>query len=123
MSIAIPSCYIGGPQLPFANPVYTSQETISLWQDAKTDLESLGAEVIVVNEFPALQYYENSESVLPELASQVPRLPDGWNTIERGQLIAHAWNNFLTENADPTIPSLSAVNKDRISPAFPPHSP
>jgi len=82
--IAVPSCYIDGAQLPYAQDVYTSPEMVALWGKARADLEANGAEVIVVNDFPIVQVYEN-----PDCASQlglgdVPRLPQDWNSRERG---------------------------------------
>ncbi|KAL4793082.1 amidase signature domain-containing protein [Aspergillus venezuelensis] len=110
--IAVPGIFLGGPSPTGARNVETSPAVVELWNQARKDLESLGAEVVLVDDFPALTAYENPD-LLPD---NCPRLPDGWNSIERGALIAHAWNDFLKDINDPKLPNLHAVNTLNIYP-------
>ncbi|KAJ4186673.1 hypothetical protein NW767_012516 [Fusarium falciforme] len=102
--IAVPSMYIGGPAPHGATPVFTSDDVI--------ELEALGAEIVVVSDFRAVTGYENPSS-LPEGSA---RLPDDWNWYERGPIVAHGWESFLRDNADPKLSSLSCVDEFNIFP-------
>lgn len=110
--IAVPSIYIGGPPPQGVDPTYTSQAVIDLWEQARKDLESLGAEVVVVSDFPLVTAYENP-ALLPE---GCPNLADSWLDAERGPLVARAWDAFLKDNKDPEIPDLSTVDPLNIFP-------
>ncbi|KAI8711179.1 hypothetical protein NCS52_01493600 [Fusarium sp. LHS14.1] len=110
--IAVPGMYIGGPAPHGATEVFTSDEVTQLWKHARTELEALGAEIVVIPDFPAVTGYENPSS-LPEGSA---RLPDDWNWYERGPMVAHGWEGFLRDNADPKIPSLSSVDEFNIFP-------
>ncbi|KAJ4293364.1 hypothetical protein N0V90_008646 [Kalmusia sp. IMI 367209] len=114
LRIAVPQMYIGGEAPTGAKPVTTSREVIELWEEAKRDLEELGAEVIIVPDFPVVTAYENPE-LLP---AEYPQLPNDWNASERGPLVAHAWNDFLRQNNDPNIPDLASVDPLNIYPEF-----
>ncbi|KAF7543010.1 hypothetical protein G7Z17_g11094 [Cylindrodendrum hubeiense] len=109
---AVPAMYIGGPAPKGATAVTTSQEVIDLWERARSQLESLGAEVIVVPDFPAVTAYENP-NLLPAGAS---RLPENWNWTERGPLVAHGWDKFLRDNQDDSISDLACVDGFNIYP-------
>ncbi|KAM6507123.1 hypothetical protein FALCPG4_018510 [Fusarium falciforme] len=110
--IAVPSMYIGGPAPHGAMPVFTSDDVTQLWQHVQRELEALGAEFVVVPDFPAVTGYENPSS-LPEGSA---RLPDDWNWYERGPMVAHGWESFLRDNADPKLTSLSCVDQFNIFP-------
>lgn len=110
--VAVPDMYIGGASPEGAIPVFTSDEVQRLWRNAKRQLEALDAEVVVVPDFPVVTGYENPEMLPDEFA----RLPDDWNSYERGALVAHGWETFLRENADPKISSLAAVDERTIWP-------
>ncbi|KAF2703242.1 amidase signature enzyme [Pleomassaria siparia CBS 279.74] len=112
LQIAVPAMYIGGPTPAGAHPIQTCPEVIELWEEARRDLESLGAEIIVVADFPLVSAYENS-SLLPE---GCPRLPAEWHASERGPLIAHGWNDFLRLNNDPKFPNIASVDPANIYP-------
>lgn len=112
--IAVPSIYIGGTSPPGVAPVVTCPEVIALWKQARRDLESLGAEVVIVPDFPIVNAYENPD-LLPE---GYPRLPINWKASERGPLIAHGWNEFLRRNNDPNLPDISSVDSANIYPEF-----
>ncbi|KAK5104916.1 hypothetical protein LTS08_001187 [Lithohypha guttulata] len=123
LRVAVPSCYVAGPQLAHVQPVFTSPAVVSLWEQARADLEAQGAEVIVVNEFPLVQGYDAPDSLSALGYSDFPRLPKDWNSVERGPLIALAWDAFLRGNADPKYPSLHAVDATKLFPAVPPDHP
>ncbi|CAK7233292.1 hypothetical protein SBRCBS47491_008558 [Sporothrix bragantina] len=112
LRIAVPQMYVGGPVPDGGNPVFTSDEVLLLWQNAQKELEAMGAEIVVVPDFPAITAYEHPH-LLPKGAA---RLPENWGWYERGPLVAHGWEQFLCNNADPTIPGLSAVDEFNIFP-------
>lgn len=112
LRIAVPHMYVGGDAPAGAEPVTTSTEVIELWKEARKDLEALGAEVVIVPDFPVVTAYENS-ALLPE---RCPRRPDDWHASERGPLIAHGWNGFLRQNKDPNCPDIFAVDPTNIYP-------
>lgn len=112
LRVAVPSMYIGGLPPRGAEPVWTCDAVVELWQRAKRDLEALGAQLVVVDDFPAVTGYENAQ-LLPD---DCPRLPISWANTERGQLIAHAWNDFLKGNGDSVAPDIAAVDTSEIYP-------
>ena len=118
--IGVPEMYLGGTTSK--STVYTSDAVRSLWQAAKTDLEDYGAIVETCSDFPAVTAYEDP-SKWPEDGDQTARLPNGWNSSERGTLIAHAWDDFLRMNGDPNIPSLASADYTKIFPQLPPDNP
>ncbi|KAH7144138.1 amidase signature domain-containing protein [Dactylonectria estremocensis] len=105
----IPSC-TGLKGVRFAVPAI--EAVINLWKQAKYQLESLGAEVVIVPDFPAVTAYENAE-LIPEGS---PRLPEDWNWTERGPLVARRWDLFLRDNKDPGIFNLTCVDEFNIYP-------
>ncbi|KAF7563756.1 hypothetical protein G7046_g378 [Stylonectria norvegica] len=104
--IAVPAMYIGGAAPNGAAAVTTSQAVIELWEHAKEQLVSLGAQVVIVPDFPVVTAYEHL-NLLPE---DSPRLPENWKSSERGPLVARAWDSFLEQNQDPKIPSLACID-------------
>jgi hypothetical protein len=77
-----------------------------VWKQTAQDLEALGAEV-VYTDFPLVTNYEN-DSVSKE-ANNVVGAPSNWNHVERGVLIAKAWNSFLVQNNDQDIKGLKDI--------------
>lgn len=112
LRIAVPAMYVGGLPPRGVEPVFTCDAVTELWSQAKRDLEALGAQVVTVDDFPAVTSYENAQ-LLPD---DCPRLPESWANIERGQLIAHAWNDFLKANGDSAAPDISTVDTSEIYP-------
>ncbi|EXF79462.1 hypothetical protein CFIO01_06052 [Colletotrichum fioriniae PJ7] len=110
--IAVPEIFLGGPVPKGAKPIQTSPAVVELWKQAQKDLESLGAKIVMVPDFPPLTAYEN-DNLLPE---NCPRRPADWHATERGALVAHAWNNFLRDFNDSKLPDISAVETSRIYP-------
>jgi Asp-tRNA(Asn)/Glu-tRNA(Gln) amidotransferase A subunit family amidase len=105
--VGVPKMYVGQKDSdPHAKHPYVSPEVISVWKQAAKDLETLGAE-IVYTDFPLVTNYEN-DSVSKE-ANNVTGAPSNWNHVERGVLIAKAWNTFLEQNNDPDIKHLNDI--------------
>ncbi|KAH8889050.1 amidase signature enzyme [Thozetella sp. PMI_491] len=112
LRIAVPKMYIGGDAPPEAKPVTTCGEVQELWEEARNTLEALGAEIVVVPDFPVVTAYENPD-LLP---AGCPRRPDNWHAAERGRLIAHSWNDFLRYNNDPSCPDIASIDTLNIYP-------
>jgi amidase len=110
--IAIPKMYINGDD-PAANPIQTRESIVNLWYEARSDLEALGA-TIVETDFPLVTNYEKAYHALQNL--NVEGIPDGWNAIERGPLIAYAWDDFLLSNSDANHPNLKEIDSSQIFP-------
>ncbi|KPI45865.1 Glutamyl-tRNA(Gln) amidotransferase subunit A [Cyphellophora attinorum] len=119
--LAVPAMYIGEPSTGRA--VYVSDAVKSLWSTAKAELEQLGATVEVVEDFPVMRLYEDPSSHWPSNYPGEARLPNDWNTIERGTLIAHAWDDFLRVNDDSNFPNLAAADWKKIFPQLPQDDP
>lgn len=106
--VGVPKMYVGQRDSdPHAKHPYVSPEVIEVWKRTAQDLEKLGAEV-VYTDFPLVTNYEN-DSVSRE-ANNVVGAPPNWNQVERGLLIAKAWNAFLGQNGDPDIMSLNDID-------------
>ncbi|KAH4161244.1 hypothetical protein HBH43_169680 [Parastagonospora nodorum] len=105
--IGVPKMYVGEQdEDPHAKHPYVSPAVIALWQETERQLKELGVE-IVHTDFPLVTRYEN-DSVSGE-ANNVEGCPANWNQLERGVLIAKAWNAFLVENNDPNIKCLADI--------------
>ena len=119
--IAVPAMYLG--TCKYESSVYTSEAVESLFLEAKCDLEACGATVEVCSDFPVLRLYEDPSSKWPLDYDCSMRLPDDWNSSERGTLIAHSWDDFLRVNDDPKYPSLSAADSSKMFPQLPDNDP
>lgn len=106
--VGVPKMYVSQRDSdPHAKHPYVSPEVIKVWERTAQDLNNLGAEV-VYTDFPLVTNYEN-DSVSHE-ANNVVGAPSNWNKVERGVLIAKAWNAFLEQNNDPDIKSLNDID-------------
>ncbi|KAE8371382.1 amidase signature domain-containing protein [Aspergillus bertholletiae] len=113
--IGVPSMYIGGKDsLP--DKVCTRPSVLKLWERTKGALEACGATVVEVD-FPMVTTYEARAS-LGELVN-VKGLPEGWHSVERCQLVAHSWDDFLAANGQPGLDSLACVDPETIFPLAP----
>ncbi|OKL63892.1 hypothetical protein UA08_00882 [Talaromyces atroroseus] len=110
--IGVPSMYIGGHD-PKAKPVFVSDSVKELWQRAREDIEALGAEVIETD-FPIVTNYE--DDTISQQPNNVVGVAADWNNLERGKIIAYAWDDFLIANKDPNYPSLDRVVAGDIFP-------
>lgn len=114
--IAIPKMYIGGHD-PKAKPTAVSQDVIDLWNQARKDLEALGATVIEMD-FPLVTNYED-DSVSGQ-ANNVEGFKSDWNAKERGELVAYPWDDFLKRSGDSNFyGGLASVDGTQIFPARP----
>jgi Asp-tRNA(Asn)/Glu-tRNA(Gln) amidotransferase A subunit family amidase len=105
--VGVPKMYVGQKDSdPHAKHPYVSPEVIAVWQETEKDLITMGAEV-VYTDFPLVTNYEN-DSTSGE-ANNVEGRPGDWNLLERGILIAKAWDEFLQQNNDPNIKSLADI--------------
>ncbi|KAH9862964.1 hypothetical protein J1614_010693 [Plenodomus biglobosus] len=110
--IGVPKLYVGEKDSDAqAKSTFVSEEVIQLWKKAAKELEFLGAAIIYTN-FPLITHYEN-DSTSGE-ANNVDGRPADWNLLERGHLIAQAWNEFLVQNKDDNIKSLSDIKDARL---------
>ena len=117
--IAVPKVFLeqqgGGPHI--------SVNIGPLWRRAHADLVAAGASVEIIPNLPFLRAYEQMqhkpENEDEDATSPLPYLPDEWNAVERGVLIAQAWEDFLQSNDDPLINSLSQVQPTQIFPHLP----
>jgi Asp-tRNA(Asn)/Glu-tRNA(Gln) amidotransferase A subunit family amidase len=105
--VGLPKMYIGGKDSdPHAKHPFVSPEVIGIWQQTEKDIKALGAEVVHMD-FPLVTNYENdSES---GEANNVEGRPANWNLLERGILIAKAWDAFLVSNNDVNIKCLADI--------------
>ncbi|KAF4830476.1 Glutamyl-tRNA(Gln) amidotransferase subunit A [Colletotrichum tropicale] len=114
--IAVPKCYIGKQTSSGYSVVFT-EATRLLWEQARADLETLGA-TIIETDFPMVENYSKQD--FPGQAANVPGMPDTWMDTERCQMIATAWDDFLKYNNDPNYPRLETVDSRKINPGFAP---
>lgn len=117
--IGVPRVYIGHDEAG-SKHVETRQSVLELWARAKIDLESLGV-TIVETDFPVVTNYETE--TFPGQRNNVPGVPDEWNNTERGVMVAYAWDDYLKQNNDSSISSLTHVDPGLINPAKPPDHP
>jgi Asp-tRNA(Asn)/Glu-tRNA(Gln) amidotransferase A subunit family amidase len=109
--VGVPKMYVGQQDSdPHAKQLFVSPGVVELWESTAKDLEALGAEV-VYTDFPLVTNYEN-DSKSGE-ANNVDGRPANWNLLERGTLIAQAWDAFLVQNNDPNLKSLADI-KDSV---------
>ncbi|CAI7633369.1 unnamed protein product [Penicillium pancosmium] len=113
--VAVPRCFIG---IQSANPSHVCTESVQkIWEKTRATLEDLGATVIE-SDFPFLEKYTKKD--FPGQSCNVPGIPEDWNSIERCQMIATAWDDFLRQNNDPNCSSLVASDPDKIHPHIAP---
>lgn len=126
--LAVPKMYIGQDG---KISIITRQSILDLWYEAKIVLESLGA-TVVESDFPLMEKYDsvsinhdpisNGNKPLDEDKADNEKgngLTDTWNRIERKELVAYAWDDFLTSNEDQACSSLVTVDWKTIFPRPP----
>ncbi|KAH7002407.1 amidase signature domain-containing protein [Ilyonectria destructans] len=113
--IAVPRCYLG---VQGAQPATVCTDSVlELWNQARVDLESLGA-TVVETDFPLMEQYTKKD--FPGQSSNVPGISSEWVSLERCEMIALAWDDFLRANGDEQYPNLLAADPDRIHPLVAP---
>jgi amidase len=103
---------IGGPT---GQRIETRASVIDLWQAARRDLETAGAEVVLVD-FPAVSNYEGDRPGAPTISTRGLVSP----AFLRREIIdvsAWAWDDFLRANGDPALDSLASIDGATIFPA------
>ncbi|KAH6673874.1 amidase signature domain-containing protein [Halenospora varia] len=127
--IGVPKIYIGKSEA-LNNPISTRPSIVDLWYHAKRTLEKLGATVIET-EFPLITKHDTVSAINAADSSRSGKDPDHtnklisdgiteeWNSIERRELVAYAWDDFLIQNGDLACPSLSSVDPSQIFPRPP----
>jgi amidase len=109
----VPRMYINGDtDLP--EPVATRPSVITLWEQARRDLEAQGAEVIEVD-FPAVSNYERDGIDGKAMAAR-GMVPKTYFQDEFWDVSIFAWNDFLAANADPALHRLADVDGRKIFP-------
>jgi len=111
--LGVPRMYINADR-GATSPIRTRASIISVWDEARRALESLGAEVVQVD-FPVVSNYERDR---PGALSMVDRgfVPAEFAEHELWELSMLAWHDFLASNNDPTLHTLADVDGARIFP-------
>ncbi|KAI5459605.1 amidase family protein [Mariannaea sp. PMI_226] len=94
-----------------------TKSVLDLFDRARRDLESLGATVIEVD-FPLVEQYTKQD--FPGQGTNVPGLSASWANLERCEMIAMAWDDFLRAIDDAKIPNLTFADVDKIHPHIAP---
>lgn len=102
---------IGGPT---GQRIQTRDSVMELWEAARRDLESAGAEVVLVD-FPVVSNYEGDRPGAPTIATRGLVSPE-YLKREIVDLAAWAWDDFLAANGDPALNSLADVDGSAIFP-------
>ncbi len=109
--LGIPRMYINADP---EHPIETRASVIELWQQARRDLEALGAEVVEID-FPVVTNYER-EGLGGEAMITRGLVPKDYLHMELLDLCVFAWDDYLKANGDPTLPTLADVDGPRIFP-------
>ncbi|GAB2739880.1 amidase [Arthrobacter bambusae] len=102
---------IGGPT---GQRIDTRASVLELWEAARRDLESAGADVVLVD-FPVVSNYEGDRPGAPTIATRGLVSPE-FLRREIVDLSAWAWDDFLSANGDPALNSLADVEGSAIFP-------
>ncbi|KAI4715631.1 hypothetical protein E4T48_08169 [Aureobasidium sp. EXF-10727] len=81
------------------------------------DLRTLGA-TVVETDFPLLEQYAKQD--FPGQSINVPGLSKEWTSLERCQLMAMGWDDFLRDLNDSQCPNLTHVDMQAIHPHIAP---
>ncbi|KAH6886353.1 amidase [Thelonectria olida] len=114
--IAVPKCYIG-KKTSSGYFVAFSKTAQALWLQARADLEALGA-TIVETDFPLVENY--MKQLFPGQSANIPGISEEWTKIERCLMIGMAWDDFLRDNKDEKLRTLSQVDPNKINPGYAP---
>lgn len=123
--VGVPRMYINADPAAGTNPdggiggqtgqrVDTRSSVIALWEAARRELETAGAEVVEVD-FPVVTNYESDRPGAPSLLTR-GLVSREFLTFEIEDLSAWAWDDFLRANGDPALSTLADVDGDRIWP-------
>ena len=97
-------------------PMPLRASVLDRWNAPPKRLESLGAEVLVID-FPLVELYERPRRAgVPHVLDE---LPGTWRSAEQEHFLPFGWDDFLRANADPTCGTLAAVDPGQIAPRPP----
>jgi amidase len=126
--IGVPAMYInadpeagtnpaGGIGGPTGRRIETRDSVLTLWEEARREMEAAGAEVVVVD-FPVVSNYEGDRPGCPTIRS---RGLVGAEFLDREvlDLSVWAWDDFLRQNGDPALNRLEQVDGALIFPQPP----
>ncbi|WP_256369563.1 amidase [Nesterenkonia sp. NBAIMH1] len=114
LRFAVPRMYIGRDDDLLVPPAM--RPTVrALWEQAASDLRSLGAEV-VETDFPAVSNYEEDRPGADGLPAR-GLVPAQWRDIEGGTITAMALDSFLRRNGDPTLNTWADVDAESVFPS------
>ena len=102
---------IGGPT---GQRIETRASILSRWEQARSDLERAGAEVVEVD-FPVVSNYEGDRPGAPTIRTRGLVTPEFLHH-EIVDLSAWGWNDFLDANGDPALRRLADVDGATIFP-------
>lgn len=102
---------IGGPT---GTRVETRPSVLALWEAARRDLETAGAEVVEVD-FPVVTNYEGDRPGAPTVKTR-GLVTEAFLQREIVDLSAWAWDDFLRANGDPALDRLDGVDGSEIFP-------
>ena len=114
--LGVPAMYVGGYS---PVPLRMRPSIINLWGKAKSSLIACGATVVELDDFPLVTEYESASNEEEGIWANIAGLPLDWLVTERCELIAHAWDDFLANNAQPGLDSLALVDPENIFPLEP----
>ncbi|KAM0294245.1 hypothetical protein ACHAPM_011446 [Fusarium culmorum] len=113
--LAVPRCFIG---IQGAKPENACSPGVkALWERARADIEKLGASIIETD-FPIFENYTRQD--FPGQSMNVPNLSQEWTALERCDMIALSWDDFLRSNGDKNIPDFTFAELDKINPHIAP---
>lgn len=114
--LGVPRMYINEDP-DAAEPIDTRDSVLALWEEARRDLEALGATIVEVD-FPIVS---NDEQDRPGAVSGVRRgiLPAVYLDDEVDALTRWAWQDYLAANGQPGLSSLADVDGARVFPLAP----
>ncbi|KAF5229903.1 hypothetical protein FAUST_10067 [Fusarium austroamericanum] len=113
--LAVPRCFIGVKGVKPENAC--SPGVKALWERARADMEKLGA-TIIETDFPIFENYTRQD--FPGQSMNVPNLSLEWTALERCDMIALSWDDFLRSNGDKDIPDFTFAKLDKINPHIAP---
>ncbi len=108
---------VGGIGGATGQRIDTRESVMALWEAARSALEQAGATVVEVD-FPIVSNYEGDRAGAPTIKSR-GLIPDEFIYYEQNHLAVWAWDDFLKDNGDPALTSLTQVDGTQIFPAPP----
>ncbi|KAF4454824.1 amidase family protein [Fusarium austroafricanum] len=113
--IAIPKRFLG--ETATEDTAFCSKSVLDLFNQARRDLECLGATLVEVD-FPLVEQYTKKD--FPGQGTNVPGMSVEWANQERCEMIAMAWDDFLRDMNDPKYPNFTYADPDKIHPLVAP---